>query len=90
MTVRFTPIRFVHPIGSIVCFRSHALRALAVSAAVVSLAACVVEPARPPQPAPLVEVVPARPAPEYHWVKGHYVWAGNHWDWVRGHWAAYR
>jgi len=53
------------------------------------------EPAKPvvptslpdTRPAPLVEVVPARPAPEYRWIKGHYVWVGNHWDWVRGHWA---
>ncbi|CAH2784715.1 MAG: FIG00464488: hypothetical protein [uncultured Paraburkholderia sp.] len=45
-----------------------------------------VEPARPPQPAPLVEVVPAAPQPGYHWVKGHYRWEGNHWAWVPGHW----
>nr|WP_181885591.1 YXWGXW repeat-containing protein [Trinickia dinghuensis] len=51
----------------------------------MSLAACVVEPARPPQPAPLVEVMPA-PQPGYHWVKGHYVWRGR-WEWIRGHWA---
>jgi hypothetical protein len=51
------------------------------------LSACVVEPAgRPPQPAPLVEVVPAAPAPGYVWVKGHYRWEGNHWAWVPGHW----
>jgi WXXGXW repeat (2 copies) len=51
------------------------------------LSACVVEPARPPQPAAQVEVVPAAPAPGYHWVKGHYRWEGNHWGWVPGHWA---
>lgn len=51
------------------------------------LSACVVEPARPPQPAPVVEEVPVAPAPGYHWVKGHYRWEGNHWEWVRGHWA---
>jgi hypothetical protein len=75
LTLRFTSIR------------SCAAQALLLSAAALSLSACIVEPARPPRPAPLVEVVPERPAPEYHWVKGHYVWAGNHWDWVRGHWA---
>jgi hypothetical protein len=53
----------------------------------VSLSACVVEPARPPQPEPVVEVVPVAPAPGYHWVKGHYRWEGNHWAWIRGHWA---
>lgn len=51
------------------------------------LGACVVERARPPQPAPLVEVVPEAPATGYHWVKGHYRWEGNHWEWERGHWA---
>nr|WP_304993704.1 YXWGXW repeat-containing protein [Burkholderia plantarii] len=52
------------------------------------LCACVVEPARPPQPAPRVEVMPAPPAPGYRWVKGHYRWEGNHWAWVPGHWVA--
>ncbi len=58
--------------------------ALACAAA---LSACVVEPARPPRPEPIVEVVPATPAPGYHWVKGHYRWEGDHWAWVHGHWA---
>lgn len=53
----------------------------------IMLAACVVEPARPPRPAPVMEVVPAAPAPSYHWVKGHYRWENNHWQWVPGHWA---
>ncbi len=53
----------------------------------VVLSACVVEPARPPQPEPIVEVMPVAPGPAYHWVKGHYRWEGNHWAWVRGHWA---
>lgn len=57
------------------------------AAMLATLSACVVEPARPPQPAPLVEVVPAAPAPGYHWVKGHYRWEGNHWAWVPGHWV---
>lgn len=58
-------------------------------ACAASLSACVIEPARPPQPAPRVEVVPAAPAPAYHWVKGHYRWAGREgqWVWVPGHWA---
>ncbi|WP_206951367.1 YXWGXW repeat-containing protein [Trinickia acidisoli] len=74
MTIRFTPVR------------SRASLALLLSAAVMSLAACVVEPARPPQPAPLVEVVPAAPAPGYHWVKGHYAWRAGRWEWIHGHW----
>ena len=66
--------------------RTRAALALVLAAA-ASLSACIVEPARPPRPEPLVEVMPAAPGPGHHWVKGHYVWAGNHWDWVRGHWA---
>ncbi|MGZ2747464.1 YXWGXW repeat-containing protein [Burkholderia stagnalis] len=67
--------------------RSVPLAVLAIASATL-LSACVVEPARPPQPAPLVEVMPPQPAPGYHWAKGHYRWAGNHWAWVPGHWAA--
>ncbi|MBN3807164.1 BcpO-related WXXGXW repeat protein [Paraburkholderia sp. Ac-20336] len=55
-------------------------------AAGVLLSGCVVEPVRPPQPAPVAEIVPAAPAPGYVWVKGHYRWEGNHWQWVPGHW----
>ncbi|PRG08395.1 hypothetical protein C6Q14_08160 [Burkholderia ambifaria] len=61
--------------------------AVLVSASAALMSACVVEPARPPQPAPVVEVAPP-PAPGYRWVKGHYRWAGNHWAWVPGHWVA--
>jgi len=74
MTIRFTFLR------------SRTSLALVVSATAVLLSACVVEPARPVQPAPLVEVVPAAPAPGYHWVKGHYVWRHGRWEWIRGHW----
>jgi hypothetical protein len=52
----------------------------------VLLSGCVVEPARPPQPAPVAEVAPPPPAQGYRWVKGHYRWEGNHWEWVPGHW----
>jgi|HubBroStandDraft_5_1064220.scaffolds.fasta_scaffold124934_2 hypothetical protein len=58
-----------------------------VIACAVALSACVVQPARPPQPEPVVEVMPAAPAPGYHWVKGHYRWEGDRWVWMRGHWA---
>ncbi len=47
---------------------------------------CVVEPARPPEPAPVAEVAPPPPAQGYRWVKGHYRWEGNHWQWIPGHW----
>ena len=58
--------------------------ALACSAV---LSACIVAQGRPPQPAPVVEVVPAAPAPGYHWVKGRYVWANGRWVWVKGYWV---
>lgn len=67
--------------------KSATLRTLLLGAVCAStLSACYVEPARPPQPAPVVEVMPAAPAPGYEWVKGHYRWEGNHWQWVPGHW----
>ncbi|MGR3906446.1 hypothetical protein Q3A80_05325 [Burkholderia sp. SR8] len=56
--------------------RSVSLAAL-VTATAALMSACVVEPARPPPP-----------APGYRWAKGHYRWAGNHWAWVPGHWVA--
>jgi hypothetical protein len=55
-------------------------------AAVVS--ACVVQPARPPQPEPVVEIMSAAPAPGYRWVKGDYRREGNRWVWKGGQWAA--
>ncbi|MBI0331280.1 YXWGXW repeat-containing protein [Burkholderia plantarii] len=67
--------------------RSTSAAAFAACACAALLSACVVEPARPPQPAPRVEVMPAPPAPGYRWVKGHYRWEGNHWAWVPGHWV---
>lgn len=57
-----------------------------VVAGAAMLSGCVVEPVHPPQPEPLVEVMPAAPAPGYHWVKGHYRWEGDRWVWRRGHW----
>ncbi|MFJ2528342.1 YXWGXW repeat-containing protein [Pseudomonas helmanticensis] len=62
---------------------------LAATLVAVTLSGCVVEPARPHRPPPLVEVVPVMPAPGYHWVAGHYRWGGNQWRWVPGHWRAY-
>ncbi|CAB3751941.1 hypothetical protein GQ57_05305 [Burkholderia sp. MSh2] len=61
--------------------------AVLVTASAALMSACVVEPVRPPQPAPVVEVPPPMPAPGYRWEKGHYRWAGNHWAWVPGHWV---
>ena len=61
--------------------------AVLVAASATLMSACVVEPARPPQPALVAEVEPPPPAPGYRWAKGHYRWAGNHWAWVPGHWV---
>ncbi|MBN3752730.1 BcpO-related WXXGXW repeat protein [Paraburkholderia sp. Tr-20389] len=68
--------------------KSMKLRTLLAAALCAStLSACyVAEPARPAQPPPVVEVMPAPPAPGYRWVKGHYRWEANHWQWVPGHW----
>jgi WXXGXW repeat (2 copies) len=54
---------------------------------VLFLAACVVQPARPPRPEPIVEVPAPAPAPGYRWVKGHYRWEGDRWIWKHGHWV---
>lgn len=59
-------------------------------------AGCVVVPARPARvavynpPAPVVETLPAPPAPGYHWVPGHYVWRDGGWFWLRGHYVDVR
>ncbi len=58
---------------------------------VVAPAPVVVAPAPvivpPLMPAPMVEVVPACPAPGYIWVGGSWGWCNNHWAWTRGHWG---
>ena len=41
----------------------------------------------PPVPAPVVEVVPACPAPGYIWIGGSWGWCNNHWVWTRGYWG---
>ena len=41
----------------------------------------------PPMPAPIVEVAPACPVPDYVWVGGSWGWYDNHWVWTRGHWG---
>jgi len=40
----------------------------------------------PSMPAPVVEVVAARPSPAHFWVKGHYGWEGGRWAWHPGVW----
>jgi hypothetical protein len=36
-----------------------------------------------------VEVIPARPHPNWSWVRGHWRWGGGGWVWVRGRWVAH-
>ncbi len=38
-------------------------------------------------PPPPVEVIAARPGPNYYWVKGYYAAHGGQWVWVSGNWA---
>ena len=37
-----------------------------------------------------VELVPARPTANVHWVDGNWEWSGRHWAWQGGHWQAPR
>jgi hypothetical protein len=38
-------------------------------------------------PAPVVEVVPARPSAAHVWVKGHHVFEAGRWVWTPGVWV---
>ncbi len=38
-------------------------------------------------PAPMVEVVPVAPGPNYYWVPGYWYWGGTGWAWYRGRYA---
>jgi hypothetical protein len=38
----------------------------------------------PPPPAPLVEVIPVTPGPEYVWVPGRHEWNGHRYVWIGG------
>jgi len=35
-------------------------------------------------PAPMVEVIPGAPGPDYFWIGGHWGWSGGRWSWVHG------
>ncbi|MDA8427478.1 MAG: YXWGXW repeat-containing protein [Treponema sp.] len=37
-------------------------------------------------PAPLVQLVPASPGPDYAWAPGYWSWNGDGWVWVYGYW----
>jgi hypothetical protein len=53
------------------------------------VAGCTVEErtvVRGPRPADRVEVVTARPGPEYVWVGGRWERRGDEWEWISGRW----
>ncbi len=41
----------------------------------------------PPPPPRVVQVLPARPGPEYVWVEGYWYPVGNHYKWHAGYWT---
>ena len=57
---------------------------LGIGTGMASAQAVIVERA---MPAPIVEVVPARPSPNHMWVKGHHVFEGGRWNWTPGVWV---
>jgi hypothetical protein len=74
--------------------RYRSLRYVAAICVIGGLAACVpprrlgidvvyVDRAPPPR---RVEVVPARPGPEFVWIEGHWAWANNDYAWHQGRW----
>jgi hypothetical protein len=69
------------------------LTRLALAAAVVSLAGCIVAPLPPHRvigvapPDDPVEVVPPPPVVGYIWIGGFWNWIGGRHVWTRGHWA---
>lgn len=63
------------------------LHPITLTACAALLSACIVEPARPPEPTPRVESPSPAPSEGYSWVNGHYRWEGNEWVWVPGHWV---
>jgi WXXGXW repeat (2 copies) len=74
------------------CKKGSLLAGLALS---VSLAGCVVEPARvgftggvvvAEPPAPIVEEYGVAPAPGLVWTDGYWNWVGGRHVWVAGHW----
>jgi hypothetical protein len=54
----------------------------------VLVAGCTVEErtVRGPRPADRVEVVTARPGPDYVWVGGRWDRRGDEWEWTSGRW----
>lgn len=58
----------------------------------LSLAGCLMGP--PPgsvlvvrrPPPPRVEIITARPGPDYTWIRGHWSWGGNDYVWAAGRW----
>jgi WXXGXW repeat (2 copies) len=74
--------------------RYQRLFSLAALCVMGGLAACVpphrlgidvvyVDRAPPPR---RVEVIPARPGPEFVWIEGHWAWASRDYEWSPGRW----
>ena len=70
--------------------------AAAAALVALSLAGCVVYPARvgyvgdvvyDAPPAPIVETYGVAPGPGYFWIGGYWNWVGGRHEWVGGHWA---
>jgi WXXGXW repeat (2 copies) len=58
-------------------------------ASLVLVAGCTVEDrtvVRGPRPPDRVEVITARPGPEYVWVGGRWERRGDEWEWISGRW----
>ncbi|MGH7590439.1 MAG: YXWGXW repeat-containing protein, partial [Gemmatimonadales bacterium] len=71
------------------------MRSLTVAPALLAtavLCGCLIAP--PPggvvivrrPPPDRVEIVTARPGPDYTWIHGHWNWSGNDYIWVGGRW----
>lgn len=61
--------------GSVACFPSYAELAW-------------IAHAESAPPAPLVEIIPPAPYPDYVWINGYWWWSGSSYVWIRGHWSA--
>jgi hypothetical protein len=63
--------------------RSAGIAAVALACGVtVASAQVIIE--RGVMPQLRIEVIPAAPSVEHHWVPGHWAWRG-HWEWIPGH-----
>lgn len=67
-------------------------RSIALAVGTALLCGCLVAP--PPgevlvvrrPPPDRIEIVTARPGPDYTWIRGHWSWSGSDYVWVGGRW----